>query len=179
MRKIQLTGKIFGELQVIGPSESSRNGASKWHCRCSCGNETTVYSSHLLRGNTTSCGHIMRRSGARNFKGVGDMPKSYFSSVQRGAMGGKGRKPISFDITMEYIWEIFVEQRGFCALSNLPIDFKSKTASLDRVDSSLGYVEGNLQWLHKDINMMKRHYSTEYFKYLCKLIADGCEVVDI
>jgi len=46
-----------------------------------------------------------------------------------------------------------------------------RTASLDRIDSSKGYVKGNLQWVHKDINMMKNHYNQKYFIEICKKVA--------
>ena len=48
-----------------------------------------------------------------------------------------------------YIKELLKEQSGRCALSGLPIvaEEKTGTASLDRKDSSKGYVPGNVQWL--------------------------------
>jgi hypothetical protein len=47
------------------------------------------------------------------------------------------------------------------------------TASLDRIDSSKGYVIDNVQWLHRDINMMKQRFSQEYFINICKHIAEN------
>ncbi len=40
-------------------------------------------------------------------------------------------------------------------------------------------IEKTVLGLHKDINMMKRHYTTDYFMHLCKLVAGTCELVDI
>lgn len=45
------------------------------------------------------------------------------------------------------------------------------TASLDRIDSSSGYGLENIQWLHKDINIMKNVHSQDYFLSLCKKVA--------
>lgn len=42
-----------------------------------------------------------------------------------------------------------------------------QTASLDRIDSSKGYIEGNVQWLHKDINRLKINYSDEDLIQIC------------
>jgi hypothetical protein len=49
---------------------------------------------------------------------------------------------------------------------------ENKTASLDRINSDLGYVYGNIQWIHKDINKMKNDYEQNYFILLCKKVAD-------
>lgn len=46
------------------------------------------------------------------------------------------------------------------------------TASLDRIDSSKGYIEGNVQWVHKRINKMKLDDSDTEFIEWCRLIAD-------
>mgnify|MGYP003127111493 CR=1 FL=1 len=172
MKAHELKGKRFGHLVVLGKSETSRNGHTRWNVKCDCGIEKTIFATHLVSGKTTTCGSCHLKEKSRNFQGVGDMPKTYYSSLRRGAEGGKGRKPIPFDLTMENLWEVFENQKGKCALSGLPIDFRSKTASCDRIDSSLGYVKDNIQWLHKDVNMMKRHYSQGYFTNLCKMITE-------
>lgn len=143
--------------------------------RCSCGLEKTVLGTHLVSNRTKSCGCLknVKGKGRYNWKGAGSVSGSYFNSIVRGATGGKGRKPIEIDITVEYIADLLDNQKNKCKLSGLPISTKAGTASLDRIDSSKGYLVGNVQWLHKDINMMKRHYTEEY---LCKNV---CELVDI
>ena len=45
------------------------------------------------------------------------------------------------------------------------------TASLDRIDSNKGYVEGNVQWVHVDVNYMKLDYDQDYYINICRLIA--------
>jgi hypothetical protein len=103
------------------------------------------------------------------------MPKSYFDSLKRGAEGYKSRRAIPFNITMQEAWDLYQAQGGRCALSGLEISFRARTASLDRIDSSVGYEADNVQWLHKDVNMMKRHYSQEYLIDLCRRIVDLTE----
>ena len=177
--KKDLTGRTFGHLYVVGVAEVSRNGHYRYHVKCSCGVEKTVFGTHLLQNNTTHCGCSKRKP--RNWKGSGTVSATYFSSLKRGAEGGKGRKPLPFDVTIDYVADILDnKQKGKCALTGLSISVKDRTASLDRIDSSKGYEEENLQWLHKDVNMMKRHYSQDYFVYLCSLISgDSCEIVDL
>lgn len=36
----------------------------------------------------------------------------------------------------------------------------------------MGYIKGNLQWLHKEVNMMKHTKSQEYFIQLCQEVTN-------
>lgn len=87
---------------------------------------------------------------------------------------------LELSITKEYIWNLFLKQESKCAISGveikLPEDTTQKrygnyTASLDRKDSSKGYIEDNVQWVHKDVNIMKQDMSDEEFINWCHIIA--------
>lgn len=52
---MDLVGKIFGELEVIGEAPAKGRN-TYWLCRCSCGAEKNVGTSNLLQGRTKSCG---------------------------------------------------------------------------------------------------------------------------
>lgn len=179
MRRRELTGQVFGHLTVLG-LDGIRKGHSYWKVRCDCGVEKAVSGSHLVRNNLKSCGcAVAKGAGHSSFRGHGKVTQTYFGNIIRGANGAKGRPPKEFTITIEYIADLFDKQGGLCALSGMPLDFTSKkeTASLDRIDSSKGYIEGNVQWVHKDINMMKRNYDQDYFIDICNKVAQhirGC-----
>ncbi len=86
---------------------------------------------------------------------------------------------------METNNELFQKQNGICALSGNKIILdrsisqtyrkvylpKIQTASLDRINSTLGYVQGNVQWIHMDVNKMKMDLDENKFIQLCKNIA--------
>ncbi|WDU82287.1 hypothetical protein [Caloramator sp. Dgby_cultured_2] len=55
-RRIDLTGKVFGRLSVIGYHSTNKRGKALWLCKCDCGNETVVIGENLRSGKTTSCG---------------------------------------------------------------------------------------------------------------------------
>lgn len=78
------------------------------------------------------------------------------------------RRGLIVSVTNEYAVSLF---EGRCALTGVPIEL-NVTASLDRIDSSLGYIEGNLQWLHKDINRMKSDWNQNDFIEMCRRVAD-------
>jgi hypothetical protein len=77
------------------------------------------------------------------------------------------------------MWEQFTKQLGKCALSDITLEFPSfgdkatvQTASLDRINSDIGYFKDNIQWLHKDVNKMKWELGQERFLELCKIITN-------
>ena len=49
-----------------------------------------------------------------------------------------------------------------------------QTASLDRIDNSKGYIVGNVQWVHKQVNFMKGTMEQKEFIKFCKLISSKC-----
>lgn len=51
-----LSGKMFGRLEVISRVENDKYGHPRWSCRCICGNMTNVASQGLKTGQTKSCG---------------------------------------------------------------------------------------------------------------------------
>ena len=56
-RKLDLTGKRFGNLTVMYESQfRSVRKEVYWHCKCDCGNETDVRIGHLTSGRIKSCG---------------------------------------------------------------------------------------------------------------------------
>ena len=96
---------------------------------------------------------------------------SWFNKCKVGAE----TRGIDWDLTIEAVYELYVAQEKVCALSGIQIGWAEigavHTASLDRIDSSLGYTLSNVQLVHKDINMMKQTYSNERFVELCKAVA--------
>jgi hypothetical protein len=100
-----------------------------------------------------------------------------------GIKGGAKTRDLEFEISLEEIWRLYESQNKRCALTGVEIVFKDdiingeNTASLDRIDSSKGYIAGNIQWVHKDINLMKGSLSQEDFISLCHTISDYQESI--
>jgi len=81
---------------------------------------------------------------------------------------------LDVSITLEDIWNKFISQDRKCALSGLDIKFgntrKDNTASVDRIDSKKGYINGNIQIVYKDINRLKMDFPEKTLFNLCKNI---------
>ncbi len=111
----------------------------------------------------------------RNTQKFGDIHQSYIYLLKNRAKN----KNLNFNLTGEYLWELFKKQDKKCALSGIELHFpkawgtKSKTlitASLDRIDSNKGYIIGNVQWVHKTINTMKMNLTDDEFIKFCKQV---------
>jgi len=181
MKKINIIGNQYGKLKVVSEHSTDRNGHLRWNCICECGNTCNVLGSHLKSNRTKSCGcSILKGKSHSMWNGIGEISGDYwYSHIVRSANGSKGkRKALEINITKEYCWDLFLKQNKKCALSGLEITFpkvskdKSYTCSLDRIDSSKGYIKGNVQWVHKDINFMKNKFNQEYFIKMCFHISD-------
>jgi hypothetical protein len=55
-KPLDLKGRIFGHLTVLGRADSNCAGSARWHCRCDCGEITRPLGLNLVRGVTKSCG---------------------------------------------------------------------------------------------------------------------------
>jgi hypothetical protein len=79
----------------------------------------------------------------------------------------KGRGLV-FELTEEAMFSTFT---GKCALSGVDISLDyGGNASLDRIDSSLGYIPGNVQWVDGKVNLAKRNMSDAEFIEMCKMV---------
>lgn len=177
---IDLTNKKFFHLLVIKRVENDRNKKTRWLCICDCGREYIASSDHLTRSVNPikSCGCQRVRFGPRHaqWTGYGEISGGWWNMhVLRELANGNRRSKLEVKINKKYAWELFLKQNRKCALSGEEIYFpksphESGTASLDRIDSSIGYTKGNVQWVHKNVNLMKNRLTQERFIDLCKLI---------
>jgi hypothetical protein len=105
---------------------------------------------------------------------VGQVRASFFKKFTVGAF----YRNKSWNIDIYYAAQKFDQQEGMCALSGIKLDaggsgcgLSGITASLDRVDNTVGYEPGNIQWVHKDINMMRGSLAVDRFRELCACVA--------
>lgn len=182
-RASNLINQYFGNGKVIlylgcypyQPKNKSKNvkynNVHWWKVECKCGVTYEANSSSLIFGHKNSCGC------SRTSSKFGQILRRHWISIVKNARYSK----IEFTITPEYANELYDKQDKKCNLSGIQIIFANSakehdkggtTASLDRIDSTKGYIEGNVQWIHKHINNMKLNHNQEYFIYLCKAISN-------
>lgn len=174
-RTKDLHGMQFGLWTVIEFHGYDKNKDAEWICKCSCGTEKPVKATYLLRGTSSKC----KKCAIPKRIKLDMLPKSFWATVQRNA----NKRKISLEVSKEYCYELLKTQQYKCALSGVELYMAQNesehiegltTASIDRIDSNLGYTENNIQWVHKDVNFMKHMFDQNYFLSLCKKIAIIC-----
>lgn len=179
-RKFNHIGQKFGKWTILSVdddlSKIDKYKSRYYFCRCECGTIKSIPLRVIVKVKVNGCdkcgGRFAHLKGEKNpiWKGFGELPGSYFGIIKRNAKIANRE----FSLDKEYLWDLFLSQDGKCILTGLPLSFdkKTKTASLDRIDSSQGYTYDNVQWVHKHINKIKQDLDEDYFIYLCKLVAE-------
>lgn len=168
-KKIQIPpGTVFGNWTVLeGDLIRDTCGKIKHPVRCSCGSLSYVQTSHLSQGRSTRC-----KECCSEYRAIGNIPGSFFNTIVSRAK----KRGTVLTITLEDIEHQWSAQKGLCALTGWPLIMgvpkdSKKTASLDRIDSSLGYLSNNIQFVHKDVNKSKMDFPEPRFFEMCRAVA--------
>ena len=174
------TGRQFGEWTVLKFANFSGR-SYRWTCRCSCGVVKDVLLSGLLYGRTTQCRVCSNNKGSGkdnpNWKGYGKIPGVVLQKIKMSTR--KRASNFDVDIDCEYLDKLWDLQGGACVLSGRKLslgvgtNFSGGNASVDRIDSSKGYVRGNVQWVTIDVNRAKWQLSNAELIQLCKDIVNN------
>lgn len=171
--------KKVGDFIVTKYLGKNKYKSRQWLCKCKCGNER-IFRTSMLSGNgsvkATQCKKCYNEEVELNNR-IEYVPDRFWYKL----LYNIKRRKLDNNITKNYINEIYIKQNKKCIFTGKKLYFtKLRTnyyrytnASLDRIDSSIGYVENNVQWVLKDINMMKQKLLPEDFIALCKLVAEN------
>ena len=165
-----------------------------------CGKEgiksKTEYERNLRLGRKNYCCRSCAAKGANRTKATkkyecSDALKEHLKSIA----GNRGDEYTPFrytlrcikrrfkeiDIDLPYLKEVWENQKGICPYTGLnlipPTDTNVNTlditlrSSLDRIDSSKGYIKGNIQFISTPINYMKSTMTDLETKKFLKLIS--------
>lgn len=134
-----------------------------WECiRCK-GQSGPSTISHIKRSD-----RCLKCTGADTgrWKGYEQLTGKWLGSYQAGAK----KRNIQWNVGPSVLWEKWIEQDGKCAYTGRKLQH-GLDASLDRINNKLGYIPGNVQWVHRDVNRMKSDFDAAYFIQLCKEVA--------
>jgi len=176
-------GKVFGGYKVISFSHHSydKNGYKShhyWSVECIFCNNVYVRQKQKILSGKLGCENCKGdgQSGINSvhWKGGQYIPQFFISKIKSTLI--RRSKTLEFNLSVEYLDSLWLSQQGRCAYTGEDLWFgRSKVngnASLDRIDSAFGYIEGNVQFVHKDVNIMKWDLSEKRFLEICKKITD-------
>lgn len=160
------------------PKEVYKGEDGRWHKPCpSCGKDQSY-----LRRNYAITSYMEKKECkiCSNNKPENNAHKGWVNGVLRLSFAKKYElnailRDLDWEVTFEYLADLLINQDFKCALTGWDIDameVNKNNASLDRIDSSKGYVEGNVQWVHKMVNMSKQQYSQKDFIFMCEAVAN-------
>lgn len=180
-------GEVFGSLRVLGDAGWREYPAGGRHfmlvVECvRCGDQTVKPSFRVrhqsLKYGCSKCAYSASRgTGSAHWKGGEYVPAYFVAKIKKGC--DRRSREIPFTVSFEYLDALWLAQGGRCALTGWGLCFgdnaTEQTASLDRIDSALGYVEGNVQFVHKDVNIAKWSQSQGDFIDMCKAVTANAE----
>jgi hypothetical protein len=173
----------FNKLTVL--DTVVQNKRTYYQVQCDCGRVDLKRKDWVEKGRAKMCKPCSAKLTASKYPppinrtGFKDLSGTHYLSLKFGAL----RRNLEFNVTPEFLWNLFQKQKGKCALSGVDIvlvaklhkqnaDWSIITASLDRIDSSKGYTEDNVQWVHKAINFIKGNLSETELLYWAKKIVE-------
>lgn len=171
MKRLNLAGKKIHSLTVLGYSHShiqpSGQKRAIWDVICDCGNKKKMSTSTLIHGSTVSCGCIGRVNRIKSRQrphGLANLNYKYLSYRARARKSG-----ITFSLSQQDFKEIIDKNCNYCGSEpSMPHTTRSYNGlyisnGIDRIDSSGGYVCGNMVACCKLCNIMKNKLTAEEF----------------
>lgn len=159
----------FGKWTVISkPLPNIRVNTAVYKCLCECGNFSYLSSYELRSGKSTQCkrcGHKQAHEKHSLEYNVGDLTQTKYCKIRKGALA----RNIEFNISMEYLWNIYLLQNKTCVITGDKLPDINK-ASLDRLDSTKGYIEKNVQWVTNQANLSKHTMSMSELYNFCEKV---------
>lgn len=146
-------------------SEIKRNKklGRKNYCSRSCSGKAN--SKHLLKYTEINKKYLVGGSEPDEFTGL----REHLRRVKR--------RFHDYDITLEDLLEQWEKQDGICIYSGVKLNHPKDggtnltKASLDRIDSSKGYIKGNIQFISITCNHAKSDMSHEQMLNFCEMIS--------
>lgn len=138
---IDMTGRVFGRLTVVGRIAGLRYDQARWACRCECGAEVILPGGWLRAGRNRSCGCYRRDRAGQLYRKHGlskSAPYKMFYDARKRAVA------LGLPFTIEPS-DIIVP--ALCPVLGIPLSMtgpRDGRPSLDRCIPALGYVPSNV-----------------------------------
>ena len=182
---VNLIGKRFGRLVVIGRVENDKYNKIRYLCKCDCGEEKTILRNSLVSKRTVSCG-CLQKERAKSVNAKHNHTRSPIYSVWQNMIqrcnNYRNKQYKDYDkrkIKVCYRWsnkntngfENFLKDMGYPPTNKHQID---------RIDNNKGYYKENCRWVLPKINCRnKRNNHTLKYNNKEQCITDWSETTGI
>ncbi len=165
-------GETFSKPSKEVARQRARNPQRAFYCSRSC------YARHVGQHNLGH--HLGRGNPAVLDPGNRQDEFSPFRYFMRKARN----RPQHTDLDLCYLRDLWASQRGRCALSGIPLELPRNTLewerrvrdpwkpSLDRIDSSRGYIRGNVRYVAMIGNLAKQRFTDDELFEFCGAVAE-------
>ena len=129
-----------------------RKGRQTFYCSLSC-------------AGSSCCDHLKKyhKDNAKYLEGFADNRRDEYSPFRIFMRCSKRRSET--DLDLKYLKELWEKQNGKCALTNIDLILERNhlpfQASLDRIDCSKGYVQGNVRFICLIANYARNKWDDE------------------
>jgi len=172
MKKIELKCENCGNLFVKELKEYNRQihkGRKEFFCSRTCA-ATKNNQNNPRNGNIENLKSDNRRDEHTSFR--------WF--ILRSQYRDK-KKNYGCNLTLEYLKNLWETQKGICPFTGwnliLPQDSNGwkisnpHNASLDRIDNSIGYIQGNVRFISVMANLARQNFTDDQLVEFCKAVA--------
>lgn len=177
-----IIGKKFGEVTVLN-YDHSEGHITYWNCKCSCG-KTYIVARHGLRYSgkraTKSCGCKRNYTTRKKYFNGEPSIRALYSVYVCGAR----KRNIDFKLSEEEFRYFISMSCFYCGKRDEPRSkyYDGKVIfcnGIDRLDSSKGYIKGNVVPCCKQCNWAKNKFSYSEFKAWVNRVFDNMNSKEI
>ena len=168
IEKIEI-GSRFKHFTVLdGPIY--KNHTAYYKCVCDCGRELLKLPVELrYKDRDFQCASCAQKENKEQYMldngKIGELNLTIYTHYKNSAK----KRNLEFNVSIDYLWNLFLQQNRMCAITgDIITDFKQ--ASLDRIDSSKGYIEGNVQWTTRQANISKHIMTMDELYDFCRKV---------
>jgi hypothetical protein len=163
--------KFCGEEKPLSDFYSNgcfADGVKKYRTRC----KSCVL--HDLKGSQ----HLTYKAKARKRSAS---PIAFIAGILNHA--AKRKQNLGFDIDLGYLAKLYEDQSGRCAISGIEMTYLAGSGrvltniSIDRINSSKGYLRGNVQFVCDIVNRMKSDMAQEDLLFWCRNILERADEI--